>query len=109
LIGCSLLIALLGVASFFVADVYRINPTWVMLAWLSVGFFAAVGWDYRREFRSMPFVFFFLAWVVLHSLIFTLVLGFLPWFYYVGAVFLELFAFYASASLLFGLKPPGRR
>jgi hypothetical protein len=44
-----------------------------------------------------------------HSLIFVLVLGYLSWLYYLVAVPLELFFFYASASFLFGLKPPGRR
>lgn len=109
LIACSLLVVALGIGSFFAADACHVNPTWVLLAWLSVGFFATVGWDYRREFRSPIFVSFFIAWLVLHSLILVLVLGYFAWYWYIAAVFLELFAFYASASLLFGLKPPGRR
>jgi hypothetical protein len=109
LIGFSLLIVALGIGSFFAADAYHISSIWVLLAWLSVGFFATVGWDYRREFRSIPFVFFFLAWLILHLLILVLVLGYLAWYWYIAALFLELVAFYASASLLFGLQPPCRR
>ena len=109
LIGCSLLVVALGIGSFFAADAYHISPIWALLGWLSVGFFATVGWDYRKEFRSLAFSSFFIAWLVLHSLILVFVLGYFAWYWYIAALFLELFAFYASASLLFGLRPPGRR
>ena len=109
LLGASLLVVMLGVGSFFAADAHHISSIWILLVWLSVGFFVTVGWDYRHEFKSLPFIFFFLAWVVVHSLIAVLVLGYLSWLYYVLALFLELFGFYASASVLFGLRPPGRR
>jgi len=109
LLGASLLVVMLGIGSYFFADQYHLNGIWVMLAWISLGFFAGIGWDYRSEFRSVSFCAFFLAWIVLHALIFVLVLGFLSWIYYVFAVPLELFVFYASASMLFGLKPPLRR
>jgi hypothetical protein len=109
LLGASILIVTLGIGSFFLADNHHIDLIWPILAWISAGFFAGIGWDYRREFKSAAFTSFFLAWLVLHSLVFVLVLGYLSWLYYVLAVPLELFVFYASASLLFGLKPPGQR
>jgi hypothetical protein len=109
LLGSSLLVVILGIGSFFLADRYHVDLIWPILGWISLGFFAALGWDYRREFRTAAFTSFFLSWVLLHSLVFVLVLGYLSWIYYIVAVPLELFAFYASASLLFGLKPPGRR
>src|SRR5208282_440781 len=99
LLGASLLVVMLGIGSYFLADRYHMNGIWVMLAWISSGFFAGIGWDYRSEFRSASFCAFFLAWIVLHSLIFVLVLGFLSWIYYVFAVPMELFVFYASASM----------
>jgi hypothetical protein len=106
LIGCALLIIALGMASFFAADVYHVGLTWVVYGWLSIGFFANVGWDYRREFKSIAFVFFFGAWLCLHSLMFAFVRGYLNWYWYIPLLLLELFVFYASASLLFGLDPP---
>jgi hypothetical protein len=109
LLGSSILIVILGMVSFFLADKHHIDLIWPILGWISLAFFAGIGWDYRREFRSGAFTSFFLAWIVIHSLIFVLVLGYLSWFYYVLAVPLELFVFYTSASLLFGLKPPARR
>jgi hypothetical protein len=109
LIGAALLVIVVGGSAFFLADRYHVAPVWVLLGWLSVGFFAGVGWDYRAEFRSMPFISFFFAWLVLHLLIFVLVVSRFGWFYWLGALFLELFFFYATAQLLFGLKPPSRR
>ena len=105
----SILIVILGIGSFFLADKHHIDLIWPILAWISLAFFAGIGWDYRREFKSGAFASFFLAWTVIHSLIFVLVLGHLSWPYYVLTVPVELFVFYASASSLFGLKPPTRR
>jgi hypothetical protein len=42
-------------------------------------------------------------------LIFVLVVGRFGWLYWLVALFLELFCFYATAELLLGLKPPLRR
>jgi hypothetical protein len=109
LFGSSILIVILGIGSFSLADKHHIDLIWPILGWVSLAFLAGVGWDYRREFKSGAFTSFFLAWIVIHSLIFVLVLGYLSWLYYLLAVPLELFVFYASASLLFGLKPPARR
>ncbi len=43
LFGCALAAIALGVASFLFADHFHISSTWVLLVWVSVGFFAAVG------------------------------------------------------------------
>jgi hypothetical protein len=68
-----------GVGSFVAADVYHLNTIWILVAWLSVGFFATVGWDYRREFKSAPFGLFFFVWMVIHSLIVLIVFMYLSW------------------------------
>jgi hypothetical protein len=109
LIGVALLIILVGGSGFLLADKYRIDSVWVLLAWVSIGFFAGVGWDYRTQFRSLPFISFFIAWALLHLLIFVLVVSRFGWLYWFAALLLELFFFYATAQLLFGLKPPLRR
>ena len=109
LVACSMLVVVLAVGSFFAADAYHIGVIWIAAFWLSIGFFATVGWDYRREFRSARFVFFFMAWLVPHLLIAIFVLTYLGWFWYAAAVVVELFLFYLSLSLVFGLKPPRRR
>lgn len=109
LLGVALVVIGLGTVAFLLADAYNISPAWVLVVWLSVGFFAAVGWDYRKEFKSGSFVLFFAAWLLLHSLIFAVVTTYWGWLFYLGAAFVELFSFYATAFWLFGLRPPPRR
>jgi len=109
LIGAALLVIVVGGGGFLLADKYHIDSVWVLLAWVSAGFLAGVGWDYRAQFRSIPFISFFVAWLLLHLVIFVLVVSRFGWLYWLVALFLELFFFYATAELLFGLKPPLRR
>jgi phosphotransferase system glucose/maltose/N-acetylglucosamine-specific IIC component len=109
LFGASTLVVLLGLGSFFLSDWYHVDLIWPILTWMSLVFFAGIGWDLRREFGSPAFVSFFVAWLLIHSLIFVLVVGYLSWLCYALAVPVELFIFYVSAALLFGVKPPGRR
>jgi len=109
LIGAALLFIVVGGAGFVLADNFHIGLIWVQLAWVSVGFFAIVGWDYRIQFRSMSFIFFFVAWLVINLLTFVLVKSHFGWLYWLAAAFVELFFFYATASWLFGLRPPSRR
>jgi hypothetical protein len=108
LTGLSVVIVVLGLASLIAAEAWHFDTTWILLGWLSAGFFVAIGWEYGREFKSIAFVSFFLTWLVLHALIFVVVLSYLSWLWYMAALAAELFAYYASASLLFGLEPPNR-
>jgi len=109
LVGAALLVIVVGGIGFLLADKFHIDSAWVLLAAVSVGFFAAVGWDFRAEFRSVRFILFFVGWLLVHLLIFVLVVGRFGWLYWLLALFLELFFFYATAELLLGLKPPLRR
>jgi hypothetical protein len=109
LIGAALLFILVGGAGFVLADNYRIGLIWVQLVWVSVGYFAIVGWDYRAQFRSMSFIFFFVAWLLINLLTFAVVKSHFGWLYWLAAAFVELFFFYATAQWLFGLRPPSRR
>jgi hypothetical protein len=108
LIGSALLVISVGTVLFLLADHYHIEPVWVLLLWVSVGFFAAVGWDYRSKFRSVPFLLFLVAWLLLHLLIFMVVMSNFGWLEWISALLVELFFFYATAHWLFGLHPPGR-
>lgn len=109
LLLASLALIALAMATLLLAKLAQVDHIWVLLGWIGLGFFAIVGWDYRREFRRSQFTAFFLTWTVVHCLVFFVVVGSFSWLYYPPAVFGEFFAFYTSAQLLFGLKPPGRR
>jgi hypothetical protein len=109
LLGVALLIILVGAGAYFLAAKLGINSVWVYLTSVSVAFYATVGWDYRKELRSVPFLAFFIGWLAIHLTVFIFVVTRLGWLWWVGALFLELFFFYATAGWFFGLKPPGNR
>jgi hypothetical protein len=108
LIGAALLFIVVGGSGFLLADKYHIGLIWVQLVWVSVGFFAIAGWDYRIQFRSTSFVFFFVAWLLINLLTFVLVKSHFGWLYWLAAAFVELVFFYATAYWLFGLRLPPR-
>jgi len=51
LVGAAVLLCVLGVGASIAADIYHVNPLWVMVSFISVGFFAGAREDYRTEFR----------------------------------------------------------
>jgi hypothetical protein len=109
LIGAALIVCVLGVGAFAITDAYNINPMWVLLSFISVGFFAMAREDYRKEFRSVRFLLFVCGWAVINMAVIVIVLGFLGWLYLIPILFLEQVLFYMTAYWLFGLEPPLRR
>ena len=107
LLAVGLLVAAAGTAAFWQANKHQINPAWLFATGAAVLFFVAVGWGYRRKFRSPMFVVFFLFWLLAHVLIYLLVLGYLGFLYYVPLSILELWIGYIVAIWLFG--PPANR
>jgi hypothetical protein len=81
----------------------------VFVGLVSFGFLAGVSEEYRREFRSVRFVLFVLAWVVIEMAVIIAVLASLGWLYLFPALFLEQVLFYMSAHWLFGLHPHRER
>ena len=100
-------VAALGVAAFWIADDYHVNPAWLFAAGTGLVFFLVVGWGYRSKFRSLNFVMFFLAWMFVHVVVFLLVLGWLGFLYYLPFLIVELWIGYSVAIWLFG-PPPSR-
>lgn len=110
LLCAALLVAVVGVAAFWIVDDYQLNPAWVFAAGAGLVFFLVVGWGYRTKFRSATFVTFFLAWMCLHISVFLLVLAFLGFLYYLPLLVIELWIGYTVAIWFFGPPPsPGLR
>jgi hypothetical protein len=95
-----------AVGTFAITEVRHISPMWVFLSGISLVFFVWVREEYRKEFRSVRFVFFVCGWLVINLGIVVVVLGSLGWFYLMAALFLEQVLFYMTAYWLFGLRPP---
>jgi hypothetical protein len=107
LIGSALMVCVLGVGAFAIAEIRHINPIWVFLSLISIGFFAFAREEYRREFRSVRFILFVCGWIVINMAVVVSVLASLGWLWLIPALLLEQFLFYMSAFWLFGLRPPG--
>jgi len=108
LLGSALLLIALVGSAFLLADKFRISRGWVFSAWAAVLFFLIVGWGYRSKFRNPSFVSFFVAWTLVHVLLYLLVLEYLGFPWYVPIAVLELWVGYAIAISQFG-PPPDKR
>ena len=104
LLGAGLFVAVVITAAFWVADERHVSPAWLFGAGAAVIFFAAVGWGYRRKFRDPAFASFFVAWTLLHVLVYLLVLAYLGFLWYIPIAVLELWIGYTIAIWQFG--PP---
>ena len=109
LVGSALIVCLLLLGSFIAAQIRHISPVWVFLSWGSIVFFAGAREEYRKEFRSVRFIFFVCGWLLINMAVFVVVLGSFGWLFLFPALFLEQVLFYMTAYWLFGLQPPLRR
>ena len=108
LVGAALLVSVFFVEAFLLAGKYRIKPAWIFFGIASLAFFPTVIWDYREKLQSINFALFSLAWALAHGSIFVVVMTYFDWEYWIAALFVELFLFYAVVYWLFGLNPPTR-
>jgi hypothetical protein len=109
LVGASVLIIAAFMSTVVLADAYQIPGPWVVLGWLSVMFFAIIGWGYRKELKSIGFVLFLLVWALLHPFILAFSIKLLSWPFYPVVVCVALFVLFVRAQLLFRVQPPRRR
>jgi hypothetical protein len=98
-----LIMGLLSV--FFLADKYHVNPAWVFMATASLSFLPTIGWDYRRHFKSPLFIVYLGLWSLVHGLVFVVFMKRYGWAGWLPAMFIELFVFYFTTSLVFRLDP----
>lgn len=109
LVGAAILLCVLSAGAFIVADVYHVNPLWVVVSFISVGFFAGAREDYRKEFRSPRFVAFVFGWVVINVIVFIALLRLFGWVWLIPVLLLEQFLFYMTAYWFFDVPPPSKR
>jgi len=105
LVGCALVVCLIAVGAFIIAEIRHLNPLWVFFGLASIGFFVFAWEEYRNAFRSIRFFLFVCGWVGVNIVVIIVVLGSFGWIWLMGALLLEQALFYMSASWLFGLKP----
>ena len=73
LLGSALLVAIIGISSFLVADYFHISLLTIFLGWMGVGFIAKVAEDFRGFglFRRPSFLLFITAWLAIYLLDFA--------------------------------------
>jgi hypothetical protein len=69
LVGVAVLVCVIGVAAFMLAEIYHVNPFWGFFAWGSISSIPLFVRDFRGQIKRPAFVLFLAAWVVLHGLI----------------------------------------
>jgi hypothetical protein len=106
LVGAALVVCVVGVTLFTAGEAYHINSAWVLVAVAGISFFVISAWDYREKLRSPAFVLFLLAWAIVYALVFLVVMSLWGWLCWFAAMCVELFLFYGTTKLLFGLDPP---
>lgn len=108
MIGIAILLCLLGVGSFFLADQYHINDRWLFIAWGSFVVIPALGRAFRGHLKQ-PFIVPFLGGLtIVHVLV---CIGLIKWqvsFVYWFPVFIVEFSLGAWAAYrFFGIVPSG--
>lgn len=102
------MICALGVGAFIVADMHHVNPLWLFLSFISIGFVAWAREEYRKEFKSIRFLIFLFGWLVVNFVVVVVVLSSFGWLYLFVALFVEQVLFYMSAKWFMGLPLPSR-
>lgn len=109
LVGSALMVCALAGGAFVIAEIRHINPIWVFLSLISIGFIAFAKEEYRREFRSVRFILFVCVWAVVNMAVVVSVLASFGWLWLIPALLLEQFLFYMTAYWFFGVSPPSKR
>src|SRR4029077_17771392 len=79
LAGSALIVCALAVGAFVIAELRHVNPIWVFLCLISIGFIAFAKEEYRGEFRSVRFILFGCVWVVVNIAVVVSVLASFGW------------------------------
>jgi len=109
LIGAALLVCVLGLGAFLLADIYHINPLWTFFGLVSVGVLAGAREDYRKEFRSPRFAASVIGWLVINVVVIIVFVSRFGWLWLIPALLLEQALFYMTAYWFFDVPPPSTR
>lgn len=105
LVGTATAMCVFGVSAFLLADSYRLSPVWVFFGLNSVGFVAVVWRSFRSYSKTLPFICFLAAWLMIHSAIMVALTAWFSILVWLPVILLELFVGYLIAHQLF--RNPG--
>jgi len=106
-IGVALALIVVVVGGTLIIDNYHeVKPEEFFMVIISLSFFPVVGWDYRKQFKSVSFALFFAIWSLIHGALFIVVMKSYGWSGELAAIPVELFVFYLGVTLIFRLPLP---
>ena len=103
LIASALLVCVVGVGAFWIADDYQADTRWVFFGLNAIGFIVVVGRKFPNQWKTPSFILFFIVWLVGHGIVATQVAASLPILYWLPVFGVELFIGFVAAYLLFGV------
>jgi hypothetical protein len=110
LLGTAIGLIVVVVGGTLLIDSYHtVSPEAFFMVTISLSFFPLIGWDYRKQFKSVAFGLFFVVWMVIHGAVFVVAMKTYGWSGYFVAMPVELFIFYLSTKLIFGFEPPTKK
>ena len=104
LLGAALLVCILGVAAFWIADVYHVNPMWVFFLWNSMFLVPIFIKDFRGHLRKPAFLAFLLIWGLAHGLVVVALMRWTPISAWILGISLELVVGYVVADRVFDIR-----
>jgi hypothetical protein len=108
LVASAIIVCVIGVGAFWIAGDSGTGPLWVFFGLNAIGFIVVVGRKFRKHWNTPSFILFFLAWLLLHGIVATMLAASLPILYWLPIFGVELFVGFLAAYLLFGAPSEGQ-
>jgi hypothetical protein len=105
LVGAALLVCVIGVGAFMLADEYHVNPAWVFLAINSIFMAFLLVKDFRKNARKRPFILYLLAWAAAHGIVMICLMRYAPLGVWPLVIVAEGTVGILLANYLFGILP----
>ena len=105
LVGAALLVCVVGVGAFWLADLYHLSAVWVFVAWNSIGLVPLFIRDFRTHLRKPSFLAFLFAWALIHGLLVVTLMRWMSILAMVPILAVELTVGFVLADYLFGIRP----
>ena len=103
LVGVGLIVCVIGVASFILAEIFRVNPVWVFFAGNSILMIPMFVREFHGYWKKPAFMIFFLVWMVVHGFVVVCLMRWVSLIYWPVFILLDLSAGFVTAHWLFGV------
>jgi hypothetical protein len=107
LVASAIVVCVIGVGAFWIAGESHTGPLWVFFGLNAIGFITVVGRKFPNHWKAPSFISFFLAWLLVHGIVATILAAAVPFLYWLPIFGVELFVGFLAARLLFGTPGEG--